>query len=119
MELKLPQKLQENPHPIYVGSWGPGSTEIDAFHGYIDELRFSDEVLEPDELGFSGTLLDVYPERKLTTRWATLKREQYRQNDLVAGLHLRCDPSWDFAVRSGLTSKDFAMEPWHLCQLLW
>ena len=76
MELKLPQKLQENPHPIYVGSWGPGSTEIDAFHGYIDELRFSDEVLEPDELGFSGTLLDVYPERKLTTKWATLKKEQ-------------------------------------------
>ena len=72
MELKLPPKLQENPPPIYVGSWEPGSTEIDAFHGCIDELRVSDEVLGPDKLGFSGSLLDVYSVRKL----ATLKKKQ-------------------------------------------
>ena len=46
---ELPPKRQENPPPIYVGSWEPGSTEIDAFHGYIDELRVSDEVLGPDK----------------------------------------------------------------------
>ena len=57
------------------GLMGPGSTEIDAFHGYIDELRFSDEVLGPNKLGFSGTLLDVYPAGKLTTKWATLKKK--------------------------------------------
>jgi len=31
MELKLPQKLQENPHPIYVDSWGPGSQKLMPF----------------------------------------------------------------------------------------
>ena len=45
MELKLPQNLQKKPCSIYVGSWRPRSTEIDAFHGYIDERRVSDEVL--------------------------------------------------------------------------
>jgi len=55
---------------------GARITEIDAFHGYIDELRVSDEVLGPDKLRFSGTLLDVYPASKLTTKWVTLKKKQ-------------------------------------------
>ena len=55
---------------------GARITEIDAFHGYIDELRVSDEVLGPDKLGFAGTLLDAYPARKLTAKWATLKKKQ-------------------------------------------
>lgn len=69
----LPTKLAENPHPIYVGSWGAAAPEIDCFHGYIDELRYSDEVLEPKRLGFWSSFSTVTPKDKLSTVWGEMK----------------------------------------------
>ena len=67
----LPVKLANNHHPIYVGSWGAAEELLSAYHGYIDELRYSDEVLTPDKLGFWE--LSVDPKEKLSVRWGEVK----------------------------------------------
>ena len=69
----LAAKLVDNTHPIYVGSWGPAEDPLSAYHGYIDELRYSDEVLGPDQLGFAESRTSVEPAEKLSTLWGTIK----------------------------------------------
>ena len=67
----LAVKLADNPHPIYVGSWGAAEEILSAYHGYIDELRYSDEVLAPDKLGFGE--VSVEPKGKLSVSWGEVK----------------------------------------------
>ena len=67
----LAAKLVDNHHPIYVGSWGAAEELLSAYHGYIDELRYSDEVLTPDKLGFGE--VSVEPKEKLPVKWGEIK----------------------------------------------
>ena len=70
---ELPIAFVDNDHPIYVGSWGPAEDPLSAYSGYIDELRYSDEVLSPDQLGYAGLATSVEPAEKLSTLWGTIK----------------------------------------------
>jgi hypothetical protein len=59
--------------PWTIGAW---STQDDLFlqDATLDEMRISDEALEPQELGFFNRFSPVEPKGKLSVCWGKVKR---------------------------------------------
>jgi hypothetical protein len=59
--------------PWTIGSW---STHDQTFleNATLDEMRISDNALDPENFGFSSRLSPVEPHGKLSTCWAEIKR---------------------------------------------
>ena len=63
--------------PWTIGSW---STQDQMFleNATLDEMRISDEALEPEELGFFNRFSPVEPQDKLSACWGEIKRADIR-----------------------------------------
>ncbi|MFC1718817.1 hypothetical protein ACFL6S_34515, partial [Candidatus Poribacteria bacterium] len=58
--------------PWTIGAWSDHA-QLWLENAILDEMRVSDEALEPEELGFFNQFSPVEPMDKLTTTWADVK----------------------------------------------